>query len=204
MPAPYGSVAAVKELLQATGGDVWDVAATNRMTTLLDVVSARIEFETGKRFGVTPLTTQTFVVEAAPPNRLLFLPIGLRTLASINHSATWDGTAWTGGVVVPTTQYRLPDVPAGGVSQAITAMAGAWSGSYLVSGTWENEELDVPPGITYLANYITAEIWKKQGASPAGFVGIDGAVAPIRNVFAEQEVKDILGDYRIHARLLVL
>lgn len=204
MPAPYGSIAAVKELLQATGSDTWDTAATNRMTALLDVVSARIEFETGKRFGVSPLTTQSFVVDAATPNRLLFLPLGLRSLASVTQSPSWSGTAWTGGTLLANTTYRLPGLPTNGVYQTIMNVGGFWSGQFVVAGTWENEETTVPAGIDYLANYITAEIWKKQGASSAGFQGPDGATVPIRNVFKEQEVIDILKDYTLHSRVLVL
>lgn len=204
MPSPYGSIDAVKELLQATENDGWDVAASNRITTLLTVVSDRIEFETGKRFGVSPLTTQSVVVDAFTPNRLLFLPLGLRSLTSITQSATWSGSAWTGGALVATTDYRLTGLPAHGAYQTILRVNGVWSGQYLISGTWENEETTVPAGIDYLANYITAEIWKKQGASSAGFQGPDGATVPIRNVFAEQEVKDILKDYTLHAHDLVL
>jgi hypothetical protein len=204
MPSPYGSVAVVKELLQATGDDTWDAAATNRMTNLLTVVSDRIEFETGKRFGVDPLTTQTFVAESYQPHRLLFLPLGLRSLASVTESASWDGAAWSGGTVLAGTEYRLPGLPTNGVYGAILGVGRWWSGSFLVTGTWENEETTVPAGIDYLANYITAEVWKKQSASPAGFTGPDGAVVPIRDVFKETEVVTILNDYRLHARALVL
>lgn len=204
MPSPYGSIDAVRELLQATENDAWDVAATNRATTLLTVVSDRIEFETGKRFGVNPLTVQSFAVDAFTPNRLLFLPLGLRSLTSITQGAAWGGATWAGGTLLATTEYRLTGLPVSGAYQTVLNISGLWSGQYLVSGTWENEEVDVPAGIDYLANYITAEIWKKQSASPAGFQGPDGATVPIRNVFAEQEVKDILSDYTLHARVLVL
>jgi hypothetical protein len=61
----------------------------------------------------------------------------------------------------------------------------------------------VPDDITYLANFLAAEIFKKQPMSPAGAVGPDGAVVPLRNAFMEPEVKKIINKWRVGPRVMV-
>lgn len=205
MPAPYGSLAAVQQLLQATTSDTFDVDQEARITALLDVASALVEDETGRVFGVTPATPETLLVSTYQPNRMLFLPKGLRSLTSIEQAGTWTGTTWTGGTTVATTDYRLAgQVPTSGVYRAILAVNGLWSGGYTVTGVWEDQQVDVPDDITYVVNYIAAETWKKESASPAGFQGPDGATVPIRKVMADEIVQRILSRNRRYEPLLVV
>jgi hypothetical protein len=166
-------------------------------------VSVLIEQETGATFGGAEDAT---VDVEQYGGHLLFLPKGLRSLTSITADPEWIDGAWSGGTVLETGQYRLPMMSTNGLVRTIRRVGdvfgNAWYGTYLVMGRWGDQADTVPDDIHYLANFISAEIFKKQQASPAGFVGPDGAVVPIRNVFKEPEVQKILDRHRVNAGLV--
>lgn len=195
--AVYGSLAAVKKLVQATEGDEFGTDQEARMTELLPVVSVLIESETGAVFADDPTAT-TRVIEDVPVGRTLYLPVGLYSVTSIQaNPVSWDGTVWTGGTLLAADDYRLAGQNRDGVYRTILGVNASWGGRYVITGIWENQVDGVPPEITYVANYAASEIFKKQNASPAGFAGPDGSVVLFRDVFKETEVRRILDMHRV-------
>jgi hypothetical protein len=193
--ATYGSVEGIKRLVQATEGDEFDPTQEARMAELLPVVSALIESETGAVFAASP-TPQARVIESAPLGTTLYLPVGLLSVESIVAAPDWDGMEWVGGAVLEPETYRLAGQTLQGVYRTILGVNLSWYGRYVITGVWENQVGTVPPEITYLANYLASELYKKQKASPAGFMGPDGPV-PIRDAFKESDVRKILERHRV-------
>lgn len=200
--ASYGSTAGIKALLENQDSE-WPESQESRLLDLLKVTSILIEQETGAVFGDAQDVT---VVVEQYGGHLLFLPKGLLSLTSITADPVWSLSGWTDGEVLTADLYRLPMPSPNGVVRAIQMvgnwLSNAWYGTYLVTGRWEDQSETVPDDIHYLANYISAEIFKKQQASPAGFTGPDGSTVPIRNVFKEPEVQKILDRYRVNAGLV--
>lgn len=199
--ALYGSSAGVKDLLNPSGNDEFSNGEESRIATLLETVSGLIESRTGAVFGAE--TPETVAVEGEGGNRL-FLPKGIRSLTSIVEGPDWSSGAWVNGVALTTSAYRLESQVANGAYRTLVRMDGAWSGQYVITGVWEDRVADVPEDIHYLANYLTSEIYKKQQASPAGFVGPDGAAVPVRNTFNEPEVRAIIDRYRVGPSMWVI
>lgn len=199
--ALYGSTAGVKDLLNSSGTDDFPEAQEARIQTLLTTVSAIIESKTSAVFGDN--TAEAVAVEADGGSRL-YLPKGVRSVTSIVESPDWVSGAWSGGVALTTSAYRLDSRVANGAYRTIARMDGGWHGTYIITGVWEDRVATVPDDIHYLANYLTSEIFKKQTASPAGFVGPDNAVVPVRNTFNEPEVKAIIDRHRVGPSMWVI
>lgn len=197
----YGSTAGVTDLLESQGTNDWSESELARIQSLLATVSALIEHDTGATFGEAE--SETIAVESLCWDKpLLYLPKGLRSVASVTESPEWVSGAWSGGTALTTSQYRLASHTVDGYYRTLYRVDGWWAGTYLVTGTWEDTSEDVPEAIHYLANYLSAEIFKKQKASPAGFVGPDGATVAVRNTFNEPEVKRILDRYRVNSSVV--
>lgn len=199
----YGSVADVKELLSATDSTTFGTAETARITDLLPVVSRLIEDDTGAVFGVS--TTETIVVEPDVENGpVLFLPKPIRSVTSITEHPDWVSGAWTGGTVLTTNDYRLAGPRGSGAYGQIVHMTGAWAGTYVITGVWEDKVAAVPAEITYAANFIAAEIYKAQSASPHGLLGPELAMVPIRKAFQVDEIRRILDKHRVGPSLVAV
>lgn len=198
----YGSTAGVQDLLSASGSsETWSEPELARMGSLLATVSALIESDTGATFGEA--APETIAVESSGWTKpLLYLPKGLRSLTSVTESPEWENGAWSGGTVLSNSQYRLASHTVDGYWRTLYRTDGYWAGTYLVTGSWEGTTDDIPEEINYLANYLSAEIFKKQKASPAGFVGPDGATVAVRNTFNEPEVKRILDRHRVNGSVV--
>jgi hypothetical protein len=121
------------------------------------------------------------------------------SIASRASSLPRSGTARPGaaGRCSPGADYRLAGRNRNGLYRTIQGVNVSWSGTYLITGVWEDQVNGVPPEIDYVANYAAAEIFKKQNASPAGFAGPDGSVVLFRDVFRETEVRKILEKHRV-------
>lgn len=192
----YGSTAGVKDLLASQGTNDWSEPELARINALLPTVSALIESDTGATFGEAE--PETLAIESLGYGSLLYLPKGLRSLTGVTESPEWESGAWGGGTVLTNSQYRLASRTIDGVYRTLLRVDSGWAGTYLVTGLWEDTSAEIPPEIDYLANYLAAEIFKKQKASPAGFVGPDGVAVAVRNTFIEPEVKRILDLHRVN------
>lgn len=204
MTAPYGSIPAVQDLLSSDGTtEAWSESQQSRMLALLETIGGLIEEATGCRFGSE--TPETIEVNGQGDDTL-FLDKGIRSVSSIvENPTTWTGSAWTGGTAFATTDYRLSGKEVqridgdtdSTVYHKLLRVDGVWSGLYVITGVWEDRVANVPDDIHYLANYVAAEVFKVQKASPAGFVGPDGAVVPVRDVFRSSEFRRIIDRWAV-------
>jgi hypothetical protein len=189
--ALYGSVAAIEQLLRSVTNGTFSTDEVARITDARAMVSAVIESKTGAVFGVSPAPTETIVVDGEGGS-LLFLPKGIRTVTSLAEHPDWNGTGWVNGTLLATTAFRASGKVANGAYRQLIRTDGGWFGPYVVVGVWEDQVPTVPDEITYAVNFISAEIFKAQSASPHGLMGPEGALVPIRDAFKAPEVLETI------------
>lgn len=195
MPA-YGSAASVQEILRTNDIATFSDDETARIAALLPVVSLAIEQITGATFNAAavPATARDQEGDGLPR---LYLDMGLRSVTTVMENPTWGAGAWSGGTALTSSQYRLTGQRANGAYRILERMDGVWSGPVVITGVWEDTYPTVPDDITYIANFVAAELFKAQQASPHGLMGPEGSAVPIRNALAIPEVKRTLDFYRV-------
>lgn len=195
MPA-YGSAASVQEILRTNDIATFSDDEMARIAALLPVVSLAIEQITGATFNAAavPATARDQEGDGLPR---LYLDMGLRSVTTVTENPTWGAGAWSGGTALTSSQYRLTGQRANGAYRILERMDGVWSGPVVITGVWEDTYPTVPDDITYIANFVAAELFKAQQASPHGLMGPEGSAVPIRNALAIPEVKRTLDFYRV-------
>lgn len=194
----YGSVDGAKALLRSTVTAQFNVDHDARLAALRPAVSAWIEEQTGRTFGSGPVSTTQLATGTG--RDLLLLADGVRSVTGVVAGPEWSGSAWTGGDPVPAAQYRLVLRNRQGLYAALQTTDGdGWHGEFAVTGVYAGspDAAGVPDDITYVANYLIAERFKIEQASPNGAIGPDGTVLPIRNVLADPLVKDTIAKYAV-------
>jgi hypothetical protein len=196
--ALYGSIEAIKRILQTNpnGGGEFSADEVLRMVELQKAVSAGIEGRTGVVFGEDPAPAETIEVDGEGGSTL-FLPKGIRTVTSITEGPDWSGSAWINGSLLASGTYRLNAKVSNGAYRQLIRTDGRWFGRYVIVGVWEDQAPDVPDDITYAANFVSAEIFKAQSASPHGLMGPEGALVPIRDPWKASEVQEALCRWQI-------
>jgi len=202
--AVYGSVEGVLQILASGEDDTFAENDQARIGALLRVVSLIIEEKTGVVFSDSP-DAATMVVPVPWPTPVLWLPQPAVSITSVTADQDWTGTAWSGGTLVAPMSYRLAGPTSLGTFRTLLRQDGvAWYGTYQIIGVWGATVDGVPPQIDAIANKITADLFRKDNASPAGFTGPDGATVPIRNAFKEPEVVAVLEHFNVNASAVVI
>lgn len=193
----YGDLLTVKKRLQATEGDVWDTSTDTILAETQKWVSALIESETGVVFTASPASA-TREVRNVPAGSVIVLPAGIVSISALVENPTnWNGATWSGGVTVPAGEYRLSGLNRRGGYGLIRAVGRSFGGFYLVTGVWDDQRAGVPDDVTATANFLIAEKWKSDKASPSGFVGgPSGEMLPIRDALKDSAVVRTFAKYR--------
>ena len=201
----YGSLDAVKAMLRADVGSTFNADADTRLTAIRKAVSAWIEGETGRTFG-TGSTSETIAVRTPGNRPVLLLPKAVRTITSVTISPEWNGSAWTGGTALAADDYVRDQVTRLGEALALRRTDyGWWPTVVVIVGTWADTDADatVPDDITYAANYLISERFKLEQASPAGQIGPDGSVIPVRNSLKDPLVSATMDYWRVQTPVIV-
>jgi hypothetical protein len=197
--AIYGDLEQVKAMLRPTDTAAFSSDALARLSLLQSAVSSQIEDRTGCVFGGTSAPiTRTIDGASADWTDVLLLPTPIRSVSGI--AIVGDAPE-----AVSAADYVLWNVDRQGNAHAIRRIQnGAWPlangvDRIEVTGVWSNTEVggDVPDDVTYVANYLIAEIFKSEQASPAGFTGPDGATVPIRNPWKTELVAGVIRKYGV-------
>jgi hypothetical protein len=183
MPELYGDIEAVKAMLRPTGSASFNDDADVRLNAIRAFVSQQLEYKTGRIFGGTATpTTRTIQGGLRCADDVLDLSTPVRSVTSVAVVGTSPET-------VADTDYTLWYGDRRGDYYGIRRTYGArWPmrdgiNAVDVTAVWSDEANggEVPADITYAANYLIAELFKAEQASPAGFTGPDGATVPIRD-----------------------
>ena len=210
----YGDDNTVATMLEPSTNSGFSEVLTTRIAAMREVVSRLIDEETGRSWG-TAGTSETRVIRSngAVYGELLILPAPARSISAITVNVTDEAGVISGGTVLESSQWTTGLTDANGNITAIqVGWFGNWSypfgypGTTTVTGIWADTgaDTDIPAEINWACNYITAKSIAEEQASPAGFVGSDGAVVPIRNPWSDPKVKKILRKYELATHGLVL
>lgn len=207
----YGDLEQVRRLLRPTEGDDLGPDADARLSAIQTALSTLLEYDLGRTFGV-PAADTTLTVWAGPSDTLL-LPRSARAITSVTVGGTVAGGTVTGGTALTTAYWAHAFVdPDTGAIGGLRLLSGGWWGDrafttpVVVTGDFADSDDDpaIPADLQYAVSWMIAERFKQESASPAGFLGPDGVVAPLRKLFADEFVKPILARYRIATRELVV
>ena len=202
--ALYGSIEQVKKMLRPVETATFGADADARLTELRKVISAQIEEETGRVFGGSATATlRTVDGPVAVADDVLLLPTPVRSVTSVaivgTNPATLPGTDWV---------LWMPD-RRGGYHALLRIANGYWPARngidrIAVTAVWGDAETggDVPDDVTYVANYLIAEHFKIEQASPAGFTGPDGATVPVSDPWKKPIVVKVLRKYGAASRFV--
>lgn len=216
----YGDMDHIHQLLRPKDGAAIGGDHQARLDAIQVAVSSYIDKQTGRSFGDGPASgpaTASSIVVVAPEALIygqrrgasarLWLPKAIRTISSVAFDPVWSGTAWSGGTVVPTTEYVPDEMTTDGNALALVSVSGdVWFGRYLITGTWEDSDADnvVPADLSYIADYLIAEVFKAEQTSAAAVSGPDGATLPMKNPYKNPLVATVLDKYRVGEGAVVI
>lgn len=212
--ALYGDLDTVERLLRATPNSSLNADADIRLAAIQAAVSAYIEEQTGRTFGVAAVA-ESVVVKAAEvftidgrggASAVLLLPKAIRAITSVVSNPEWSGSGWTDGETVDPTAYRPIMLTNTGEAMALEAVGGGyWLGRYVITGTFEDADSDtvVPADVTYIANWLIAEQFKYEQSSAAGIAGPDGQTLQLKNPYKHALVCTIIAKYRTSENIVV-
>lgn len=196
--AAYADLPTVKAMLNITGMD-----ADDRLDALNTALSGLLDEAMGRGFG-TAATAETREVTLASASPRLISSTGIRTVTAIETGGEWDGTTWQDGDLAATTDYRLTLLDHSGLYWGIDHLAGSWSGTVRVTGTWGDQpEALVPDDVVEAANVLVATAYKRDEAGANGDqIGPDMMPVTPRNGWKDERVMRAIDRHRV-VRLVV-
>jgi len=206
----YGSLVLVKQMLAPTMTPDWTADQDAHLASIQSSVSAAIENDLGRTFGAPVSdTTELFF---AGSNEVLVFDRAARAVTSVTVGGSVDGRTVTGGTPYASTAWTPYPYDIGrALIYGLRLNAGGWGADdpdgrpctpVVVVGDFSDTDADsaVPDDLSDVANFLIAETFKYRGATPAGFIGPDGTVVPIRNPWNDPLVKRTLDAYRVGTR----
>jgi hypothetical protein len=205
----YGDVPTIVQMLgpgESTAG--FQAELETRIEAMQQVVSRMVEHRTGRVWSAAPApSVARTIYPGGGVSSVLVLPVPARTITAISVGGIDAGGVVSGGMALAASGWAVAHRDRQGDITAVRLTSGAsWAGLSVVTvtGTWADTPGAVPADIVWVVNYITAERIKQEQASPAGFVGPDGTVAPIRNPWNDPQVTRILARHRLATKGLVV
>lgn len=211
--AILGDLDHVRQMLRASEGVDLGPDADDRLERLQRVITTMIEQRTGRSFGATAEDT-THTVWAADSGVLL-LPRPARTITSVTTGTRYDGSAYTGGVVLDTDWYEPWIVDDDGLIWALRLLGGGyWGGTdwanrpvvpVIVEGDFSDSDDDalIPDDIQYVADVLISRTYQRENASPNGVVGFDGSISMPNDPWKDPIVATTLTRYGRGTKALV-
>ena len=199
MPMRYANQTDV--LAQLEMGD--DDARLDRLVRLENGLADTFDQKIGRSFGVAP-EAETRLIGQAQTGPRLILPVAIRSVTTVETNGSWDGASWADSTVVDAADYRLA-LREGGDDRwwAIDSLAGAWPAIVRITGVWDDQpQATVPDDVREALTFITCDEWRTRNASPAGEIGPEGLVIPVRNPWRFEAVQAAIERHRL-VRLVV-
>jgi hypothetical protein len=207
--AAYGDDTTILQMLgpgdESTG---FSDALQERISSMNEVVSALVEEKTGRAWiSTAPASATRVVYPSSGTSSFMVLRTPAVSISAITVNQDDDDGVISGGSALTAGAWAVASKNQRGEITAIrTNNGGVWIDYQVVSitGIWADEIQTVPADVEWLVNYVTAERIKQEQASPAGFLGPDGTVTPIRDPWNDPQVKDIIRRHRLTGKMLVL
>lgn len=203
----YGSIAQVKKMLRPEETARFGTDVDDRLTALQAAVSATLERELGRSFGVVAPAVDE--LHWGGRSSVLVLRRPYRDVSTVTVAVTVSGGTAAGGQTLDPSVYAWDpyDGERGwiyglrrqdGLPWGATDGFGHPATPVLVTGypAAGDDDAAVPAEITYAANYLILQLFKRENASAAGFIGPDGTVTPMADPYQEPQIVRILEQYR--------
>lgn len=207
----YGDIAAVKTMLRPTDGAELGADADARLAALQRLISDLLTHKLGRTFGNGPIDAGARL-HWAGQSAVLTLTTPARSISSVVVGVVVSGSSWSGGATYATDLWTPHAVsPISGLIHALRLLSGGWWGrddphgrpatGVVVTADWADQDGDnvVPDDVTETANFLIARLFQMEEANPAGFIGPDGQIAPLRDPWAEERVAALIDRYRLRA-----
>lgn len=214
----YGDAAQVKVMLRADESIPFGADIDSRIEALNLAISAAVDEETGRTFGVAGADTTE--IHWVGPYDTIILNRPATAITKITYGGTVSGSIMTGGTDILATDLVITIMDHKGRITAIrpgnmgagyiwswydtpqpfavyTRTPVAVTATYDVYGYDAGTVSHVPADITYIVTYMISERLKLEKAGPAGFTGPAGDIVPVRDVFSDPLVKRVLTKYRV-------
>jgi hypothetical protein len=208
--AVLGDLDHVKRMLRPSTSTDFGVDVDERLEAIQVAVSAILEETMGRSFGSETADTTVIVYGGYSP--ILILPTPARSITSVTVGGTVTGGTVTGGSVYTTSHYAHwnMDTQTGAIHGLRLISGGNWGYTdihnrplvpVVVVGDFTSTDSDaiIPDDVQYCANFLIAERFKMESASPAGYIGPDGMTIPIRDAWKDPMVVKIIDRYRADA-----
>lgn len=193
----YGNLATAKAFLRAQSDSVMDADADVRLADIQIAISAALEEKIAIRGALT-------VTIWPRDSDILILPRPFISVSGVTVGGTVEGGAFSGGTALDATNWVHWFVDEDGLFRALRR-GGGWSAAVQVVGVSAGiDPAAVPDDVTAAATLLIAETYKIREASPAGFVGPDGATVPIRNPWDDPTGRVVIKKYAEPAVRLVV
>lgn len=207
--AAYGDDETIAQMLgpgDAVAG--FSDALGDRISAMNEVVSALVEETTGRAWITTaPVASTKRVYPVGGSSSILVLPVPAVSISAITVDQNDEGSVLSGGTALDSTAWAVAyRNDRGEITALRMSPSGYWVGYAVltITGIWADTVQTVPADIAWAVNYIAAERLKQEQASPAGFLGPDGTVTPIRNPWNDPQVKAIIARHTLTGKRLVL
>lgn len=164
--------------------------ALTRLELLENGIADAIDTEIGRSFG-DPISSSRTIRIAGYMTGVLLLPEIVREVTAI----TIDGEE------IDPAAYELCYFMRGG-AKGIRFDGVTIVGRVVVTGIWDSDPIpgEVPADIREAATMITVDTFRIQESSPAGEMGPDGLVVPVRNPWNNRLVRDAIRRHRVTRR----
>lgn len=210
--ALYGDIEHVKKMLRQDEYSTFGDDLTARLTQIQAAISLDLEERTGRVFGVT--ATDVSEIHWIGPYDQLVLNRPARSITSIRYGGTLSGDTMTGGqtVLAADLYTTIRDSRTGYIYAVSSASTNVWSWYLTAPGFVQNtyrtpvvvtadfidtdDDANVPADVTYAANILILKTFQIEMASPAGFLGPEGAV-PITDPWKHPSVKAMISKYTV-------
>jgi hypothetical protein len=167
-----------------------DSTQVERVELLENGLAEVLDGKLGRSFGTTPVAeTRTAYGYSSD---LLILPAPITSVTSV----TIDGVA------LDVASYQLWFTDAAG-SRGILLGAGYWWGPVAVNGIWADQTAGVPADIREVMTFLTVDEYRVRVSSPAGQIGPDGLIIPVRNPWKYEVVQATIDRYRLATEVVV-
>ena len=210
--ALLGDLAVVRQMIRADPSWASSADTDARLTLIQKAVTAALEEKCGRTWG-TPVADTSHLLWAGAGDALV-LPRPARSITAIQVGGTVVGNTMTGGTTYLAAALQNIITNEDGLVYAVAANAtgtGWWGTAYwsttyrgydalypvLVTGDFGDSDAGVviPDDLTYAATYLIVSQLKIENASPAGFVGPDGATVPVTNPWKSPLVMSVVDKY---------
>lgn len=178
-----------------------DAAAIERVTRLENGLADVFDAKVGRTFVTEPVLPETRDMRGMGSD-LLVLPVGARGVAAVAVGGTWDGLLWVDETALDPADWTPWGRDAQGKALGLQRLDGdVWWGPVRVTALWGDQDTEgVPADVVAAMTFVTVDQYRIEQASPAGELGPEGMIVPVRNPWRYTLVAGAIERHKVQRR----